>query len=438
MGSGRNGLPGRRAGGLVRGALALVLACAGVAVGPVAARAAGPVPAVCGADVGAKGLPSRAVPGSLVSVDRTDGRISQVQLFHDATATGGLPFVWQREQEAPDTAYGPWRRVSAVPVGEAPVDGMPVGEVLVGKAPAGAPHRTLGAVENAAGALEVRFAGRGAFCLTVQDGGAGRGWSVPAVGRIQPNSAERAAGASVSGPRADVGGPRLDVGRTTGLLDGDIVRFSIAGGPPKAYAWVKQCGPSATTPTAATCDDATGRQFRVYPDGTYELSPKKLYARLDTPAGSFDCRTAPTDRPCSLALTDNNGTVLAGVPLRFRPHGGPEAPPTLRVSPDSALVDGQTVRTTGKGYEPQYHSLVMQCAAGSTDTLGCRPRSRPPATGDDGRLDEQVVLSASFTGIDGRAVDCRVAGACELVVFGTRVRGPEWVRRALEFAPATG
>lgn len=430
MGSGRNGLLGRRAGGLARGALVVVLACAGVAVGPVAARAAGPVPAVCGADAGAKGLPSRAVPESLVSVDRTDGRISQVQLFYDATATGGLPFVWQREQEAPDAAYGPWRRVSAVPVRE-----MPVGEVPVGKAPAGARHRTLGAVENAAGALEVRFAGRGAFCRTVQEGGAGSGWSVPAVGRIQPNSAERTDGGSVPGPRAAVGGPRLDVGRTTGLLDGDIVRFSIAGGPPKAYVWVKQCGPSAT---AATCDDATGRQFRVYPDGTYELSPKKLYARLGTPAGSFDCRTAPTGRPCSLALTDNDGTVLTSVPLRFRPHGGPEAPPTLRVSPDSALTDGQTVRATGKGYESQYHSLVMECATGSTDTLGCRPRSRPPATGADGRLDEQVVLSAAFTGIDGRAVDCRVAGACELVVFGTRVRGPEWVRRALEFAPATG
>ncbi|WP_330294484.1 neocarzinostatin apoprotein domain-containing protein [Streptomyces sp. NBC_00503] len=375
-------------------------------------------------------------------MDRADGRISQVQLFYDATATGGLPFVWQREQDAPDTAYGPWRRVSAVPVGEVPVGGapsrdVPVGEVLAREETAGARHRTLGAVENAAGSLEVGFAGRGAFCRTVQGGGTGGGWSVPAVGRIQPNPAQQvqqvqqvAAGAASS--------PRLDVRRTTGLLDGDVVKFSIAGGPAKAYVWVKQCAPSTTAATAATCDDATGRQFRVYPDGTYELSPKKLYARLETPAGSFDCRAAAAGRPCSLALTDNDGVVLTSVPLRFRPHGGPEAPPTLRVSPDSALVDGQTVRATGAGYEPQYHSLVMECAAGSTDTLGCRPRSRPPATDDGGRLDEQVFLSAAFTSIDGRAVDCRVAGGCELVVFGTRVRGPEWVRRALEFAPAAG
>lgn len=436
MGSARKGPRSGRGGLLARGAVALALACAGLAAEPAAAQAAtqaaaGPSAVACGTDATAKGLASRAVPESLVSVARSDGRISQVQLFYDATAAGGLPFVWHREQEARDAAYGPWRRVggaTARPEGRRPVR----------------------AAENAAGGLDVLFAGTGSFCRTAEGGGAGSGWSTPgavgpgaegdgAVGygadgpgadgpgsgdRIQPNSVERL---------PDGSGPRLDVGRTTGLLDGDIVTFGITGGPPKAYVWVKQCGPSAS---ATTCDDATGRQFRVYPDGTYQQSPKKLYARLDTPAGSFDCRAAPAGKPCSLALTDNAGTVLTTVPLRFRPGGRPEAPPTLRVNPDTGLVDGQTVRATGKGYEPQYHSLVMECAAGSADTLGCRPRSRPPATDDSGRLDEQVTLSATFTSIDGRTVDCRARGACELVVFGTRVRGPESVRHPLEFAPA--
>lgn len=417
MESGRKGPRGGRVGMLARGAVTLALACAGLAAGPVAAQAA-PARAgvVCGTDATGQGVASRAVPGSLVSVDRSDGRISQVQLFYDATAAGGLPFVWHREQEAKDAAYGPWRRVGGATA--RPEGGRP-----------------LSAVENAAGDLEVQFAGDGSFCRTTQSGGAGSGWSTPRTigpaadgngsgGRIQPNSVAQL---------PDGSDPRLDVGRTTGLLDGDVVTFGIAGGPPKAYVWVKQCGPSAS---ATTCDDATGRQFRVYPDGTYQLSPKKLYAQLETPAGNFDCRTAAAGNPCSLALTDNDGAVLASVPLRFRPGGRPEAPPTLRVNPDTGLVDGQTVRATGKGYEPQYHSLVMECAAGSADTLGCRPRSRPPATNDKGRIDEQVTLSATFTSIDGRTVDCRTRGACELVVFGTRVRGPESVRHPLEFAPA--
>ncbi|MFD9339111.1 neocarzinostatin apoprotein domain-containing protein [Streptomyces sp. NPDC060028] len=237
--------------------------------------------------------------------------------------------------------------------------------------------------------------------------------------------------ANPAGQRPAATGPRLEVNRTTGLLDGDIVEFTITGGPPKAYVWVKQCAPSAS---ADTCDDDTGRQFRVYPDGTYQPSPKKLYVRLDTTAGTFDCRAAPADNPCTLALTDNTGALLTTVPLRLRPHGRPEAPPALQVTPDEGLVDGQSVRATGKGYEPQYHALVMECAAGSADTSGCRPRSRPPATSDGGRIDETITLSATFTGIDGRTVDCRPAHACELVVFGTRVRGPESVRRPLHFA----
>ncbi|WP_328296666.1 neocarzinostatin apoprotein domain-containing protein [Streptomyces sp. NBC_00435] len=427
MNSGREGPRGGRAGVLARTAVALLLACAGLAVAPVAARAAGPAAAACAADAGAKGPAGDAVPGSLVSVDRGDGRIGQLRLFQDATATAGPSFVWYREQGAPDGAYGPWRRVSATPV-------SPGG----GTAPR--------AFENPAGDLELLFASRGSLCHAVRSRGA-EGWSTP----VRTSAGAASAPAPASGPVSPGGdgvriqpipvgppsftGARLDVGRTTGLLDGDIVRFTVAGGPPKAYVWVKQCAPQAS---GSVCDDATGRQFRVYPDGTYQLSPKKLYAQVDTPTGSFDCRTAPAARPCTLALTDNDGTVLTAVPLRFRPDGRPEAPPTLRVDPDQALMDGQTVHATGRGYEPQYHSLVMECAAGSADTLGCRPRSRPPATTDSGRLDERIVLSATFTAIDGRTVDCRARGACELVVFGTRVRGPDAVRHRLEFAPAAG
>ncbi|MFG2720205.1 neocarzinostatin apoprotein domain-containing protein [Streptomyces sp. NPDC048416] len=465
--------------------------------------------AACGTDPGAKGLASSPVSDSLVSVDRADGRIAQLQLFYDATATRGLPFVWHREQAAPGGAYGPWRRVSAATVGPK--------------------SYYITAMENSAGGLELLFSTYGTFCHSVENTG---GWSSPDAFGLAPTpyhggvvlfkerdgSIDAFASGSTTGstmevrhqqnagsgwgpvlstgpvPGQDVGlsqpstveqlpdgrlhltvrewnrdrlweiyqtlpgggwgpwtlmaphqaspavrsyapapaGPHLNVNRTTGLRDGDIVTFTIAGGPPGAYVWVKECGPSAS---ATTCDDDTGRQFRVYPDGTYQLSPKKLYAQLSTPAGAFDCRTASSANPCSLALTDNNGALLTTVPLAFAPHGRLEAPPTLRVNPDDGLVDGQAVRATGTGYEPQFHALIMECAAGSTDTLGCRPRSRPPATSDTGHLDETVTLSATFTAIDGRTIDCRAQGACELVVFGTRVRGPETVRHPLAFVP---
>ncbi|WP_189959736.1 neocarzinostatin apoprotein domain-containing protein [Streptomyces violascens] len=502
-----------RAGALMRGMLAVAIACAGLAGVPAvaqAAPAAATTTSACGTDSGAKGLASSPASGSLVSVDRADGRIAQFQLFYDSTATKGLPFVWHREQDTPGGAYGAWQRVSAATVGPK--------------------SYYITAMENSAGDLELLFSTYGTFCHAVEDDSAG-GWSAPDafglaptpyhggvvlfkerdgsidafasgsntgstmqvrhqqnadtgwgpvlttgqvpdpnVGLSQPSTVEQlpdgrlhltvrewnrdrmweiyqslpgagwgawqlmsptaaAAPAALAAPA----GPQLKVNRTTGLRDGDIVKFTIAGGPPKDYVWVKECGPSAST---TTCDDDTGRQFRVYPDGTYQLSPKKLYAQLSTTAGKFDCRTVSPSNPCSLALTDNTGALLTTVPLHFALHGALEAAPTLRVDPDTGLTDGQAVRATGKGYEPQYHVLIMECATGSTDTFGCRPRSRPPATSDAGRVDETVTLSATFTAIDGRTIDCRAAGACELVVFGTRVRGPETVRHPLGFVPA--
>ncbi|MCX5193863.1 neocarzinostatin apoprotein domain-containing protein [Streptomyces sp. NBC_00249] len=233
--------------------------------------------------------------------------------------------------------------------------------------------------------------------------------------------------------QAATAGPQLLVNRTAGLLDGDIVEFSVKGGPPKAYVWVELCAPDTV---AGACDEDTARQFRVLPDGTLQVAPKKLYAQLATGSGPFDCRTAAADRPCRLALTDNTGAVLTTVPLRFRPHGALEAAPTVRVNPYEGLVDGQSVHVTGRGYEPRYHSVVLECAAGSPDAGACRTRGRPPATTDQGRLDETLTLSATFTANDGRTVDCRVAPGCELVVHGTRVRGPEFVKHPLHFATA--
>ncbi|MCX4546259.1 neocarzinostatin apoprotein domain-containing protein [Streptomyces sp. NBC_01565] len=229
------------------------------------------------------------------------------------------------------------------------------------------------------------------------------------------------------------GAAQLVVKRTSGLLDGDIVEFSVKGGPPKAYVWVEVCAPDTV---AGACDEDTGRQFRVLPDGTLPLSPKKLYAQLATGAGTFDCRTATAAHPCRLALTDNTGAALDTVPLRFKPRGALETAPTVRVNPSEGLVDGQSVDVTGRGYEPQYHSVVLECVAGSTEATGCRTRGRPPATTDQGRLDETVAISATFTANDGRTVDCRVAPGCEVVVFGTRVRGPHSVSHPLHFTPA--
>ncbi len=116
-------------------------------------------------DLGAQGNATGA-SGSPVSVPRADGRVDQFQVFHDSTATRGLPFVWHRAQSAPGGSYGAWERVSAGTVG--PKAGF------------------VTAVENAAGGLEVFWLDHGGFCHSVQ-GPAGGQWSTPEDFGLQPS-----------------------------------------------------------------------------------------------------------------------------------------------------------------------------------------------------------------------------------------------------------
>ncbi|MGW7417967.1 neocarzinostatin apoprotein domain-containing protein [Streptomyces sp. NPDC054863] len=221
----------------------------------------------------------------------------------------------------------------------------------------------------------------------------------------------------------------MNVRKTTGLRDGDIATFRITGGPAKQYVWVMMC---AAGPSEATCDDDTRRQFRVLPDGTFRESPKKIYAKLETPSGKVDCRTAVA--PCELAMLDNSGKqVLTSTPLNFKADALLEAAPTFRITPNRKLLHEQKVTVTGRGYEPQYHFGVVQCIAGALDYVDCRTFARPPATDDKGRLRREVTVQVGFRTRDGRDVDCRPKGACELVAFASRVRGPESVRQALRF-----
>ncbi|MFD7016178.1 hypothetical protein [Streptomyces sp. NPDC059928] len=139
--------------------MALLLACTGGMLAPVAAQAATAVAApACSTDSGAKGLAGNPVADSLVQVPRVDGRVDQLQLFYDSSAMGGLPFVWHREQAAPGGAYGPWTRVSAATVGPK--------------------SYYLTAIENSAGQVEIVFSTYGQFCHSVRNA-YGPGWSVP-------------------------------------------------------------------------------------------------------------------------------------------------------------------------------------------------------------------------------------------------------------------
>ena len=81
----------------------------------------------------------------------------------------------------------------------------------------------------------------------------------------------------------------------------------------------------------------------------------RLYAVIDTSAGSMDCRTGCGE----LVVAQGNNldpAKAARLPLAFDP-ATEVVPPTLTVSPPDGLVHGQTVTATGSGSTDQFLQL---------------------------------------------------------------------------------
>jgi hypothetical protein len=212
---------------------------------------------------------------------------------------------------------------------------------------------------------------------------------------------------------------------------------AVSAGEPRAYVEVLQCGPQPATTSAADCDGRTVRRVRVLPDGTVE-TPKKLTAVLQTAGGTLDCRRAPAEDPCTLALRTDTSVadppVVAAAPLRFDRRSRREPPATLTAEPATGAVDGQAVHVHGERFDVGVGAAVLLCRRGSPDTLGCHPAGRPPRTSEEGVLDTDITVYAVFTSIGFQRVDCRPPGACELVALHTRWDEPP-ARAPLAFAP---
>lgn len=85
----------------------------------------------------------------------------------------------------------------------------------------------------------------------------------------------------------------------------------------------------------------------------------------------------------------------------------------LTVTPDTDLIDGQTVTVTGTGFLPGVAMIVAQCRSGQTTMEGCLVYNTPAETDASGAFEEDLRLAATFFHPDG-TVDCRLE-ACELV-----------------------
>jgi hypothetical protein len=207
--------------------------------------------------------------------------------------------------------------------------------------------------------------------------------------------------------------PTLSVDPSTGLLDGQTVTVSATDFPADASVALVEC-PSGTAVAdfEADCDASTVAIDEA--DGTGALSANYQVTRVIQGAvGPIDC-AGPS--ACVLAaLNLNEPDQATSTPIAFQDI--PIVPPVLTVTPSTALVDGQTVTISGKGFQPQQEYALSECVAGSTDGSECVAEAGIGGTaavvakGKSGRFSATFQVARILTLIDG-TVDCAQAPGC--------------------------
>ena len=197
----------------------------------------------------------------------------------------------------------------------------------------------------------------------------------------------------------------LTVTPSTDLDDGQTVSVDGAGWRPGVLVFALEC-----LAGTQTCGGAVVNQ-PVDTDGTFTmaLAVRVVFTAFDgTPV---DCRVDACE---VTAVNEENEDHFASVPIAFDPATVLLPPPALSVTPDTDLVDGQTVSVAGTGFLPGVGMLLAQCRPGQSTMEGCLVYSGTPVEADaSGAFEEDLRLSATFFHPDG-TVDCRVE-ACELV-----------------------
>lgn len=197
----------------------------------------------------------------------------------------------------------------------------------------------------------------------------------------------------------------LTVTPSADLDDGQTVTVDGAGWRPGVLVFAVEC-----LAGTQTCGGAVANR-PVDTDGTFTmaLSVRAVFTAFDgTPV---DCRVDACE---VTAVNEANEDHTASVPIAFDPATVLLPPPALTVTPDTDLVDGQTVDVAGTGFIPGVSLALAQCAVGETTIDDCHVAGLAEVDGAGVLSDDtDVDVAASFpTTFDD--VDCRVE-ACELV-----------------------
>ncbi len=200
--------------------------------------------------------------------------------------------------------------------------------------------------------------------------------------------------------------PTLIVTPDADLVEGQTVTVAGAGYLAGTTLFLAQCRPGQ--PTMEGCG-----VYRTYAetDGSGAFSAElRLVATFFHPDGTVDCRA----EACELVVATFFGGVQARAAIAFDPDGPLTPPPTLTVTPDEGLTDGQTVTVVGTGFLPGTTMFFAQCRTGQVTVDGCVVHQTYAEIDGAGAFSAELPLVATFFHPDG-TVDCR-AEACGLAV----------------------
>ena len=223
--------------------------------------------------------------------------------------------------------------------------------------------------------------------------------------------------------------PSLTVAPNEQLADFQTVEVGGAGLVWSDHAVVVQC--VSAPANIDDCDFETVVDVAV--DAGSFTADYAVSAVIDTGnGGPIDCRE---DGACVLAVSSGYSTSPAKssvVPLSFDP-GTELMVGTITVTPDTDLVDGQTVGVAGTGFRAGSGVSFYVCAS---DPPGesCQWTPNFAIADDAGAFDTDVVVSAVVPADNGE-VDCRTPETCVLVGTAGSPSSPRADRTPLHFDP---
>ena len=223
--------------------------------------------------------------------------------------------------------------------------------------------------------------------------------------------------------------PTLAVTPSTDLLDGQAVTVSGANFPANAAVTLTECLDPAATPSL-TCTpfgyvsaptDATGAFSVTYPVA-------RIVRTFD---GRTDCAGLVT---CVIAAGSYSpGELVAAI--AFDASVPPPPPPTIVVTPSTDLLDGDTVRVTGSGFDPDAPVALAECAVGLSPLGGCTPSYSGVTVAADGTFATDLVVDRITYLPDGTPVDCAQPDACVVSAVDFRF-GEEAATAPVRFDPS--